>query len=85
MSELTFELEEGGRCLKVRVRACAGFLEVMPEGHGEKCALEGGGAPVVIDYHAGVLKVHVFGDINSEEPTDTISLEGAREEMRRGA
>jgi len=52
------------------------------EGYGEKTAAEGCGHPVVIEFYKGELRLLVWSDINSEDPTHTISLEGAREDAR---
>lgn len=87
MNEATFTLvytaEDGVPItLPVTVRASGGILEVSPRGYGECAAVDGAGAPVVLDLTPDGLKVHVFGDINSEEPTDTVDLEGAREDRR---
>jgi hypothetical protein len=83
MSEHTFELtDEGGRKLKVRVGDGGQCLEVMPEGYGEKNAEDGMGAPVLLDWCAGKLRVVVLGDIKSEKPTHHIDLAGARESER---
>ena len=59
------------------------FIEIRPEGYGECEAIDGGGAPVLIELYDGELRVLVFGDIHSPDPTHTISLEGAKESLRK--
>ena len=51
-------------------------------GYGEKTATDGNGTPVVLDYYDGKLQVHVWADINKEEPTHCIDLAGALESRR---
>lgn len=58
------------------------FIEIRPHGYGEKTAIAGHGSPVLIEFHDGELRVVVFGDINQEDPTHIISLEGAKEVCR---
>lgn len=52
------------------------------EGYGDKYSQDGKGTPVVIEYHQGEVRVVVWNDINQEDMTHAISLEGAREDMR---
>jgi hypothetical protein len=56
---------------------------ILPEGYGEYCAAPGEGAPIAIEIWQGKLRVLIWGDINTEEPTDIIHLEGAHESKRR--
>lgn len=88
MTEATFTLvhtsDDGTQLTQpVTVRANGNFLEVTPHGYGERAAADGAGAPVVLDLTPDGLRVHVFADINSEEPTETVPLEGASETQRR--
>ena len=59
-----------------------GQICIGVEGYGEKNAHPGNGTPIIIEVYRGTLRVIVFGDINSEEPTEIISLDGARESKR---
>lgn len=52
------------------------------EGYGEKTAADGYGCPVLVELYNGRLTLHVWADINSENPTHSIDLEGAREDAR---
>lgn len=45
----------------------------------------GQGGPVYIEYRSGVPHLVVWGDINNEEPTHSISLAGAHESLRKEA
>lgn len=68
--------------LKVLVRESAGVLTIDAAGHGN-CTGPQGDSPIVgLQLSKGRLQILVFGDINSEEPTHTISLEGALESKR---
>jgi hypothetical protein len=40
---------------------------------------EDNGAPLYIEYHHGEVLVHIWGDVNEEDATNHISLEGARQ------
>ena len=79
-------LSESGRGLRITVDDYNGrsaILELKPEGYGECTTLPGYGSPVVLDYGDGGLRVLVWADINSEEPTHTIDLSGALEAQRK--
>ncbi len=70
------------RSIPVQIQMSDAYIEIAPEGYGEKTATEGHGSPIIIEVHEGKLRLVVYGDINREEPTDVISLEGARETAR---
>ena len=40
------------------------------------------GEIICVEYYNGIVKVHVYSDINVEGPTDSISMDGAREGRR---
>ena len=58
-----------------------GGLEIGVAGYGESAAPDGAGMPIYVDLEGDHPRVHVWGDINNEDPT-TISLEGAQEVLR---
>ena len=60
----------------------SGQLEIAFTGFGEKTAPEGRGSPILIEVYKGKLLLRVWSDINKEDPTFTIDLEGARESAR---
>lgn len=53
------------------------------EGYGDCASEDGHGDPIMIEIHNGVPRVIVWGDINKEDPTNIISLEGAQEDKRK--
>jgi len=67
---------------KVRVDVENGTLYLYPEGYGDASTEDGEGCPVMIERWNGELRVVVWSDINKEDPTHIISLEGARESLR---
>jgi len=76
MAKPNFHLidDPSGEKLGLYVRQEAGGLMVYAEGYGQ-------GQPVMgFVLHDGKLRAIAFGDVNSEEPTATVELEGAREE-----
>jgi len=80
-----FVLEDG----LIAGNRLAGSIEVTPrgvflsfDGYGEKCAAEGCGQPVMVEFYEGKLRLIAFGDINSEEPTYVIDMNGAAEVLR---
>ena len=69
--EQTFELVDAqGRRLRVAVKACGAFLNLLPEGYG---------CPVSLDWDGGALRLLVDPDVDAEEPL-IIDLEGAKPE-----
>jgi hypothetical protein len=57
-------------------------LEIRPKGFGEAAAQDGYGVPVFIELYEGSLRLIVWGDINQQDPTHIIRLEGALESRR---
>lgn len=57
-------------------------ISIYAKGYGDSWSVEGRGIPIWIDFRNGDLRVYVFGNINSENPTHVISLANAREERR---
>ena len=83
--EARFQLKEidGKRVLPVQIVNDHGDgLFILPEGYGEYCAAPGEGACLAIEIWEGKLRLVIWGDINKEEPTHIINLEGAREDKR---
>jgi hypothetical protein len=82
----TFELKDvdgSGNSVKGEVVVSPRHILVKLDGYGEKTAAVGCGQPVLIELTEKGVRVIVWGDINSEEPTSCVSLEGAREEKRK--
>lgn len=58
-------------------------LLIAPVGYGDYSSMEGLGCPILLERYGGRLRLVVWGDINQEEPTHIIDLEGARESCRK--
>lgn len=69
--------------LMANVSLSGGGIDVKIEGYGDYSSQNGHGTPVFLELYRGELRLVVFADINSEEPTHIISLEGAREDKRK--
>jgi hypothetical protein len=52
------------------------------DGYSDCCSTDDNGTPVYIEKYDGDLRVIVYADINHEDPTHVISLQGARNEKR---
>jgi hypothetical protein len=57
-------------------------VSIYAQGFGDNWSVEGRGIPVWIDFRNGDLRVYVWANINSENPTHVISLANAREDCR---
>ena len=69
--------------LTVDLSAQGCFIGVS--GHGEKTSEQSAARPVMLELYRGEVRVIAWGDINQEDPTDFISLDGAREDRREEA
>jgi len=83
---LTDDCDEKPKTLELRARSSGQdhMLMIGAEGYGEMTAADGAGYPILLEHHEGKLRLIVWQNINSEEPT-ILSLEGAREDAREGA
>ncbi len=59
-------------------------LALSFNGYGDATSQPGYGIPIVVEVYEGELRLLVWADINQENPTHIISLEGAREELYEG-
>jgi len=66
---------------KVRQDGSGNMLMIGVEGYEEKCG-DGNDFPILIELHDGELKVRLWGDVNEEDPTHCISMEGAKKSAR---
>lgn len=73
----------GDRELIFEHNRSASCILLFCEGYGDKGSELPDGCPLMIELYDGELRLIVFGDINREDPTHVISLEGARESLRR--
>jgi len=80
--EQTLVDEATGQRLAVKVECKPNGISLVATDHGDKTSAEGHGTPVWIEFRDGQLWVNVWADVNQEEPTHSISLEGAREALR---
>ena len=53
---------------------------IHPDGYG---TLDGDYGPILLERHEGQIRLVVWGDINKEDPTHTICLDGAMEARRK--
>jgi len=61
----------------------SGTIWIKPEGYGDCSSQNGHGWPIKIEYYSGSIRVCVWSDINNEDPTHTIFLDGAKESLRK--
>ena len=57
-------------------------VELYIEGYGTKAMPPGTSAPIYLEIRDGLPKLYVWADINSEDPTHVIDLNGASEALR---
>ena len=78
------EKEEFSREVKVSASAEQDDLAMVIEakGYGNAGVEDGHGSPVILEVYNGSLRLVVWADINQEDPTHIIDLEGAREDSR---
>lgn len=74
---------DGGKDLALRIRESELGILVNVAGYGECNAVCGDAWPILIENRDGEPVVVVWSDIGREDPTHSISLEGAAEEKRR--
>ena len=75
--------EVSGKKILCKITCGTGKIFISFEGYGDCCSKDGYGEPVVIDYFDEKLKVLVYSDINQEDPTHRVDLEGALENKRK--
>ena len=59
-----------------------GQIWIRPHGYGEASSQDGHGFPIQIEYYDKSVRVVVWGDINSSDPTVNVKLDGALESKR---
>lgn len=59
-----------------------GMMSIAIEGYGDKTSADGNGSPILIENYGGRVRVIIWGDINQEDPTHVIELDGALESKR---
>ena len=69
--------------LPIRITISPNGVSVYAEGYGDGGSAEGHGTPVFLELYRGELRAIIWANINSEDPTYIIPLNGARESNRR--
>lgn len=71
--------------IAVRVDCRTSGINICPTGYGDFTSEPGLGAPIFLELYQGELRLLVWSDIQSEEPTHIITLEGARVRLGNNA
>lgn len=71
-----------GKTVACTVNFSEGQICVQVAGHGDYSSADGSGVPVMIEYYEDSVWVTAWGDINQENPTLNLRLDGARESKR---
>ena len=71
-----------GRTVPVRVESENGQVWIRPLGYGDCTSVDGHGWPIGVELANNEVRVMVWADINEEDPSHTISVEGANEDKR---
>jgi hypothetical protein len=74
-----------GKEIPVTIESSNDHLLIRPLGYGDYDSTDGEGTPIMVEVFEGKLRVIIWSDINQEDPTHIISLEGAKEELRISA
>jgi hypothetical protein len=73
------DVYEEGLTKEVTIKVSPGGISFRFSGYGDKTSVKGEGEPALVELRNGVPYVVVWGDINQEDPTHVVSLEGAAE------
>ena len=65
---------------EVKIQWTSRGIEIQPAGTGTSDVING--PPIFIERHKGHVRVVIWSDIENEEPTHIVSLDGARENIR---
>jgi len=60
----------------------SGMLNIRLDGFSDHSSEEDGGIPILLEYYEGSVIVRVYADINEDDPTDCVYLDGARNDKR---
>jgi|688.fasta_scaffold03312_15 hypothetical protein len=71
------------RRVSVCIERIKGSIYIRPENTGDKTSMDGEGWPILLEYYQGSLRLVVWSDINNEEPTHNICLDGALNSKRK--
>ena len=78
----TLRDHDGERTIRVEVAEEHCGLVIYPAGYGCFPCADGTAGPILLEVHEGRLRLIVWDDINYEDPSHIIDLEGAREDRR---
>jgi len=74
---------DGERVIHAEAAEEQNGLAIYPTGYGRFACADGTAGPIRLEVHEGRLRLLVWDDINFEDPSHEIDLEGAREDHRR--
>lgn len=77
------DASENGEFTKAQLTISSQGIALVFDEHSDYVSEDNKGQPIWIERNNGEINVVVFDDINNEEPTHVISLEGARNTARR--
>lgn len=69
--------------IPIKIESDLQGMDVIAEGYGMKTMMPGEGPVFTLERYEGKLQLLVWADINQEDPTHVIDLEGARESLRK--
>ena len=58
-------------------------ITIKAKGYADYCSAKGDGYPILIEQASGNLRIVIWGDVNKEDPTHIIELDGAKESNRK--
>ena len=67
---------------EVTIEITEGAIIITPAGYGDHNSIDGEGSPILFEFCEGIPRVVIWSDINEEESTHAISLQGAQESRR---
>jgi hypothetical protein len=73
---------ESGKTVSCTVSFSRGQIWVQVAGYGDSTSKDGAGFPIGIAYYEESVWVTVWGNINQDQPTERLCLDGARESNR---
>lgn len=76
------ESDDRSKDVRVSIRNSGFGLEIRISGYSDCCSQDSEGVPIYLEKCNGEMYLRVFSDINSEEPTHSISLKNARDSNR---
>ena len=67
---------------QMTIKVTGNMILIRPEGYGDFCSTDGNGWPISIEWYEGNPRVIVWDNINEEDLTHIITLEGSHESRR---